>query len=77
MPVRTRTKFYPSSKSMNDSIMKHSISIDDENDTYGSESRGGGGDQYYADLSSNDDIDSFDHSDDKMNNNNNNEALKV
>lgn len=52
--------------------MKHSISIDDENDTYGSESRG---DQYYADLSSNDDIDSFENSDDKMNNNN--EALKV
>jgi hypothetical protein len=63
---------------MSDSMMKHSISIDDENDTYGSESRGGGvGDQYYADLSSNDDIDSFENSDDKMNNNNNNEALKV
>lgn len=64
MPVRTR-KFYPSSKSES---MKHSIN---ENDSY--ETRGG--DQYYADLSSNDDIDSFENSDDKMNNNN--EALKV
>jgi hypothetical protein len=77
MPVRTRNKFYQPSKSMSDNMMKHSISIDDEN-SYGSESRGGGGgDQYYADLSSNDDIDSFENSDDKMNNNNNNEVLKV
>lgn len=65
MPIRTR-KFYPSSKT---DSMKHSI---DENDSY--ETRG---DQYYADLSSNDDIDSFENCDDKMNNNNNNEAVKV
>lgn len=61
MPIRTR-KFYPSSKT--DS--KHSI------DEHSNEVRG---DQYYADLSSNDDIDSFENCDDNMNNNN--EALKV
>lgn len=65
MPVRSR-KFYPATKTSSDS-MKHSSSISiDEN---GSEETRG--DQYYADLSSNDDLDSFD---DKRNNN---EALKV